>query len=127
MPVNIGNNGAGLWDNTTAPVTKKGPAMSDNIMKIVGDEALTPKYFNGGTASSGSSMNGASADQGTGNPNRPSPDQSLLGRANTSSPDQGTGAPNKPSPDASLLRGSGKKGDTRQPSFGGVEKGVQIQ
>jgi len=130
---NVGNNGTGIWGSGTSSdgsvyPGSGNPNIGKNILGIVGSASTVVKDFNGGSASGGSSGGGSSPDQGTGAANRPSPDQSLIGKANTSSADQGTGGANKPTPDQSLIGSkSAFTAPVRQPSFGGVEKGVQIQ
>jgi len=130
---NVNNNGTGMWgagtsDNGSTYPGSGNPMIGKNALGLDTDNATIIKDFNGGSASSSGSSGGSSPDQGTGAPNRPSPDQSLIGKANTSSPDQGTGGANKPTPDQSLIGSkSAFTAPVRKPTLGGVEKGVQIQ
>lgn len=123
---NVGSNGQGMWENNDPKLPQdSGNAMSKNILSQVGSNAVNVSLNNGGSAGSGSSSGG----WGTGAPNKPSPDPSLLGTANSKSPDQASGPANKPSPDPNLLNTTGSKSagiSVRQSSFGGMEKGVQI-
>lgn len=124
-----GDGGQGIWDsnnNPKLPQDSGSASFSKNILSQVGSNAVNVSFNNSGSAGSGSNSGG----WGTGPANKPSPDPSLLGNPNTKSPDQASGAANKPSPDPNMLNTSGSKSagfTVRKPSFGGVEKGVQIQ
>lgn len=130
---NVNNNGGGIWGSGTSTngsvyPGSGNPLIGKNALGLDTDNAVIVKDFNGGSACCGSMSSGASPDQGTGAPNRPSPDQSLVGKANTDSPDQGSGSANKPSPNQGLVSSkSAFVAPARPSSFGGVEKGVQIQ
>src|SRR5260221_2305266 len=132
--------GQGIWDTSSAPNTKGpgggNPNIGKNVLSLVGSNATNVSDFHGGSAagssgSGSSSSAGLSPDQGSGAPNKPSPDASMLNTVRGGlSPDQGNGGPNKPSPDANMLNTLGSKSagsSPRAPYLGGTEKGVQIQ
>lgn len=129
----VGANGVGVWDTSSAasatPRAGAGnPTVGKNALSGVGSASTTVSDFHGGSAASGGGASAGGKDQGSGPPNAPSPDQSLIGRADTSSPSWGTGAANKPSPDQSLVSSKdAPNAPKRESYFGGVEKGVQIQ
>lgn len=123
----VGDSGQGIWDSGNNPKMPQagGSGMSKNILSQVGSNATNVTLNNSGSAGSGNSTGG----WGTGAPNKPSPDPSLLDTGKGKSPDQASGPANKPSPDPNLLDTTGSKSSgysVRQPSFGGMEKGVQI-
>ncbi len=127
----VGDNGQGLWDTSAhsgngnpAPAN---PNINKNMLSQVGSNSVT----DAGKAQSSSNpgSNGLSPDQGSGPPNKPSPNASLLNTTGgTLSPDQGAGAANKPSPPMNLLNTVGRKSaapeGVRQPAWGGTASAI---
>jgi len=106
------NNGEGML-GSSATVSKvsgqSGNAMSDG----------------GKTTSGGSAFSNNPSGPGAG-ANGGSPDPNLLSTGGAGGPGPGAGS-SGPSPDQSLLSTKGSGGSApRKPSFGGMEKGVQI-
>jgi len=108
------------------------PLIGKNVLSTVGSNSTTVTLFNGGSASGSgsSSSSGLSPDQGSGPPNKPSPNAGLLSTvAGQLSPDQGAGPANKPTPPMSLLNTVGSKSagapsGVQQPAWGGTASAI---
>jgi len=109
----ITSGGEGMWGSSANVSNPSGS--SQNALSQVGKTGSTGKPFSGNPSGPGAGATGGS------------PDPNLLSTGGAANSKPGVG-PTGPSPDQSLLstRGKSAGGATRQPSFGGVEKGVQI-
>jgi hypothetical protein len=122
-------NGQGMWADAplSGSTTFGTPALGrENALETVGS---TPQD-EAGRATRGGANDLGGKDQGSGQPDKPSPNQSLLASSGNlaASPDQGTGKRDRPSPDQSILStlGRANRDSARQPAFGGSERNVQI-
>lgn len=108
----ITSSGQGMWGNSSPADHTAGS--SQNALTTVGKTGSTPAPFTNNPSGPGAGERGGS------------PDPNLLSTGTDGS--KGPGAGSGPSPDQSLLSTRGKSAGVtvRKPSFGGMEKGVQI-